>query len=79
MNIDLNCDLGEGAAHDAELMSLVSSANIACGAHAGDEATMRRTLKLARQYGAAAGAHLGYRDRANFGRFELTLAPAEVF
>ena len=79
MNIDLNCDLGEGAAHDAELMALVSSANIACGAHAGDEATMRRTLELARKHGVAAGAHPGYRDRANFGRLELALAPAEVF
>jgi UPF0271 protein len=78
MNIDLNCDLGEGAAHDAELMPLVSSANIACGAHAGDEATMRQTLELARKYGVAAGAHPGYRDRANFGRLELAIAPGEV-
>ena len=77
MNIDLNCDLGEGAAHDADLMPLISSANIACGAHAGDEATMRRTLALARQHGVAAGAHPGYRDRANFGRIELALAPAD--
>lgn len=77
--IDLNCDLGEGAPHDADLMELISSANIACGAHAGDAATMRRTLALARQHGVAAGAHPGYRDRANFGRLEQSLSPAEVF
>jgi UPF0271 protein len=79
MNVDLNCDLGESAAHDAELMPLVSSANIACGAHAGDEATMRQTLELVCQHGVSAGAHPSYRDRANFGRRELTLAPTEVF
>jgi UPF0271 protein len=79
MKIDLNCDLGEGAPHDAKLMPLISSANIACGAHAGDAATMRRNLELARKHGVAAGAHPGYRDRANFGRVELALAPREVF
>jgi 5-oxoprolinase (ATP-hydrolysing) subunit A len=79
MRLDLNCDLGEGAPHDAELMPLISSANIACGAHAGDATTMRRTLELARQQGVAPGAHPGYRDRANFGRRELALAPGEVF
>ncbi len=78
MDLDLNCDLGEGAPHDTELMPLISSANIACGAHAGDEATIRRTLALARQHGVAAGAHPGYPDRANFGRIELALAPANV-
>lgn len=78
MNLDLNCDLGEGAPHDAELMPLISSANIACGAHAGDEATMRHTLALARQHGVAVGAHPGYPDPANFGRLELALAPANV-
>src|SRR6185503_12194786 len=77
--IDLNCDLGEGAPHDAELMPLITSANIACGAHAGDPATMRRTLELARTHGVAPGAHPGYRDRASFGRRELALTAAEVF
>lgn len=79
MRIDLNCDLGEGAPNDAELMPLITSANIACGAHAGDVETMRRTLELARAHNVAAGAHPGYRDRENFGRRELSLAPAEVF
>lgn len=51
--IDLNCDLGEGAPHDAELMSLITSANIACGAHAGDAATMRATVELAQRHGVA--------------------------
>jgi UPF0271 protein len=60
-------------------MPLITSANIACGAHAGDATTMRRTLELARANGVAVGAHPGYRDRKNFGRFELTLSSADVF
>ena len=75
--IDLNCDLGEGAGHDAELMPLITSANIACGAHAGDEATMRATVELAKKHGVAIGAHPGFADRENFGRRELSL-PAEA-
>jgi UPF0271 protein len=78
MTIDLNCDLGEGAPHDAELMPLITSANIACGGHAGDVASMRRTLELALSHGVAAGAHPGYRDPGHFGRREITLAPADV-
>lgn len=76
--IDLNCDLGEGAGHDAELMPLVTSANIACGAHAGDEATMRETIALAKRHGVAIGAHPGFADRENFGREEITLSFPEV-
>ncbi|MBA3849852.1 MAG: LamB/YcsF family protein [Opitutus sp.] len=75
--IDLNCDLGEGAGHDAELMPLITSANIACGAHAGDEATMRATVGLALRHGVAIGAHPGFADRGNFGRRELPLSPRE--
>ena len=78
LHIDLNCDLGEGAGHDAELMPLVTSANIACGAHAGDAATMQATVALARKYGVAVGAHPGFADRENFGRRELALSPAGV-
>ena len=78
LRLDLNCDLGEGAGHDAELMPLVTSANIACGAHAGDEATMRATVALARQHGVAIGAHPGFADRENFGRKEMTLSFPEV-
>jgi UPF0271 protein len=76
--IDLNCDLGEGAGQDALLMPLVTSANIACGAHAGDAATMRATVELARRHGVAVGAHPGFADRENFGRRELELPPAEL-
>lgn len=76
--VDLNCDLGEGAGHDAELMPLITSANIACGAHAGDEATMRATVALAQKHGVAIGAHPGFADRANFGRRELPVSPDEV-
>lgn len=76
--IDLNCDLGEGAGHDAELMPLITSANIACGAHAGDAATMRAAVALARRHGVAVGAHPGFADRGHFGRRELPVTPPEV-
>ena len=77
--IDINCDLGEGCGNDAELMPLISSANIACGFHAGDEDTMRRTVELAISNGVAIGAHPGYPDRENFGRTEMSLSETEVF
>ena len=73
--IDLNSDLGEGAGHDAEIMPLITSANIACGGHAGDESTMRRTVELALKHGVAIGAHPGYPDRANFGRLPMNMDP----
>lgn len=76
--IDLNCDLGEGAPHDAAVMPLVTSANIACGGHAGDEATMAATVALARRHGVAIGAHPGHVDRAHFGRWERPIAPADA-
>jgi 5-oxoprolinase (ATP-hydrolysing) subunit A len=78
LRIDLNCDLGEGAGHDAELMPWITSANIACGGHAGDNATMRETIRLAVAAGVAIGAHPGFEDREHFGRRELALGPAEV-
>lgn len=78
MTVDLNCDLGEGAGHDSDLMPLITSANIACGAHAGDLSTMRATMKLARQHGVAVGAHPGFDDKENFGRRELTMPPGEM-
>ena len=78
MKIDLNCDLGEGTGNDAALMPLISSANIACGAHAGDESTMRATVRLAMRHGVAIGAHPGYHDRAHFGRIELLLDAPET-
>ncbi len=76
--VDLNCDLGEGAGQDAELMPLITSANIACGAHAGDDTTMRATMALALRHGIAIGAHPGFADRANFGRRELALPISEI-
>lgn len=73
--IDLNCDLGEGTGLDAALMPLITSANIACGAHAGDDAAMRATVELARRHGVAIGAHPGFADREHFGRCERDLEP----
>lgn len=77
-SIDLNSDLGEGAGTDAQLMPLISSANIACGGHAGDELTMRETVALARRYGVAVGAHPGYPDRENFGRIPVVMTHDEL-
>lgn len=74
-SIDLNSDLGEGAGTEAALMPLISSANIACGAHAGDPETMRATVDLALTHGVRVGAHPGYRDPAGFGRRALDLPP----
>ena len=78
MTIDLNCDLGEGAGHDAELMALVTTANIAGGGHAGDEETMRASVRLAREHGVSVGAHPGFADRANFGRREQPVTAEQV-
>lgn len=79
MTIDLNCDLGEGCENDAELMKYISSANIACGFHAGDRTTMIATVALALANDVAIGAHPGYRDRDNFGRTAMSLSPNEIF
>ena len=76
MYIDLNCDLGEGFPHDAELMPLITSANVCCAAHAGDASTTLATLRLAARHGVPVGAHPGFADREHFGRRELEL-PAE--
>lgn len=78
MHIDLNCDLGEGCANDAELLKHVSSANIACGGHAGDETTMRDTVRMALSCGVAIGAHPGFCDREGFGRREISISPLEA-
>src|SRR6266567_7568333 len=77
--VDLNADLGEGAGHDDELLSLVTSANIACGFHAGDADTMRRSIETARDRKVAVGAHPSLFDRENFGRKELPVKNGEVF
>jgi UPF0271 protein len=78
MTIDLNCDVGEGGGFDEDLMPLVTSANIACGGHAGNSAMMRDTAALARRLGVKAGAHPGFADRENFGRRECRLSEAEL-
>ena len=76
--IDFNCDLGEGCGNDAAIIPLLSSANIACGAHAGDAASMRETLRLCREFGVSAGAHPGHADREHFGRRDRHLHAGEV-
>jgi UPF0271 protein len=78
--IDLNCDMGEleDAAHEAALMQHITSANVACGAHAGDRATMERTVRMAVDRGVRIGAHPGYPDRANFGRIEMPMTAEEI-
>src|SRR5712692_5736819 len=77
--VDLNADLGEGAGHDDELLALVTSANIACGFHAGDADTMRVSIEAARKRNVAIGAHPSLFDRENFGRKELRVTPEEIF
>jgi UPF0271 protein len=79
MEIDLNCDLGEGCPHDAELMPLITSANIACGFHAGDPGTAAAAVRAAVQHGVQIGAHPGFPDRENFGRRELERTEQQVF
>jgi 5-oxoprolinase (ATP-hydrolysing) subunit A len=78
MKIDLNCDLGEGIGNDEAIMPYITSANIACGFHAGDEHIMRETLRLAKRFGVNAGAHPSWHDCENFGRREIYAAPEEV-
>lgn len=83
IRIDINADLGESEemlanGTDFKLMRYVTSANIACGGHAGNDRTMRETLSAARELKVAAGAHPSYPDRANFGRVELPLSPVEI-
>ncbi len=75
--IDFNCDLGEGC-DDAAVMPFISSANIASGGHAGDEATMRATVALCLRHGVAIGAHPSFDDRGHFGRREMRVAPEDI-
>lgn len=84
MNIDLNCDMGEGFGAysfglDEELMDVVTSANIACGAHAGDPNIMDYTVRLAKKKQVAVGAHPGYPDIIGFGRRPMELTPNEIY
>ncbi|MBR9990866.1 MAG: LamB/YcsF family protein [Gemmatimonadetes bacterium] len=77
--VDLNCDMGEGMGRDGDLMPHITSASIACGAHAGDAETMRETLLLAARHHVAAGAHPGYPDREGFGRRSMEMTPGEIY
>jgi len=79
MTVDLNADLGEGAGHDLELLDIVTSANISCGFHAGDPASVLRSIRDAVEKNVSVGAHPSFLDRGNFGRAQPELKPAEVF
>ncbi len=74
-NININCDLGEGTGNDAELMPFLTSCNIACGGHFGDDVTMRETIQLAVKYNVKVGAHPSFPDKENFGRVEMDIEP----
>lgn len=77
--IDLNCDMGEGLDNDAAIMPFISSANIACGYHAGNHDTMLRTAALALENKVAIGAHPGFADKENFGRTEQQLSDQALY
>lgn len=76
--MNLNSDLGEGAGHDEEILSVIDSANVCAGAHAGSPELTAATVRRCRELGVEVGAHPGYADRANFGRIELPLSPGEI-
>ena len=78
IRVDLNADLGEGGPDDEAILACVSSANIACGGHAGDPASMRTAVRAAMRHQVAIGAHPSFVDRENFGRSEIHLPAAQV-
>jgi 5-oxoprolinase (ATP-hydrolysing) subunit A len=77
--VDLNCDIGEGMDNDELIMPYISSANIACGYHAGDEKTIWQTIELAVKYNVTVGAHVSFFDKENFGRTEINIQVNEVY
>ena len=84
MSVDINCDLGESfgnytMGNDAAVMKYISSANIACGFHAGDYMTMRSTTLLCMESGVSIGAHPGYPDIQGFGRRSINYSPGEIY
>lgn len=84
VRIDLNCDMGESfgsykVGQDEQIIQFITSANIACGFHAGDPSIMRKTVKLALDHGVSIGAHPGFYDLAGFGRRKMELTPSEVY
>ena len=83
MEININCDLGESSKlhsteNDPLLLAIVNSANIACGYHAGDKATMEKTIEISKKNNISIGAHPSFRDPENFGRKKLNLPPNEI-
>lgn len=84
MQIDLNADMGESfgmyaMGNDAEFMKYITSANVACGFHAGDSSVMKKTVALAKEFGVQVGAHPGLPDLQGFGRREMNLTPDEIY
>jgi UPF0271 protein len=77
--VDINCDMGEGIGNDELIMPFITSANIACGYHAGDAVTMQQTVQLCLKYNIAIGAHPSFLDRKNFGRTEMNVTDEEVY
>ncbi|HLG39423.1 MAG TPA: 5-oxoprolinase subunit PxpA, partial [Chitinophagaceae bacterium] len=75
----LNCDMGEGMDNDELIMPFISSANIACGYHAGDESTIQKAISIAAMHNVAVGAHVSFLDKENFGRIEMNLPANEVY
>ena len=83
MEININCDLGESSKlhsteNDPLLLNIVNSANIACGYHAGDEMTMKKTIEISKKNSVSIGAHPSFKDRENFGRKRLNLSSIEI-
>lgn len=79
ITVDLNCDMGEGMGNEELIMPYISSANIACGYHAGNTEIMKQVIELAQKHHVAIGAHPSFRDTANFGRTELHLPLGEIY
>lgn len=79
LQCDINCDMGEGIGHDEAIMPFISSANIACGYHAGNGESMNETILLAKKYSVAVGAHPSFSDKKNFGRSEMYLSLSEIY
>jgi UPF0271 protein len=77
--IDINCDLGEGIGNDEAIMPFISSANIACGFHAGNDEIMQETVALCIKYNLTIGAHPSFRDKENFGRMNMDLPVDEIY
>lgn len=76
--IDINCDVGEGIGNESELFPHISSCNVACGGHAGDEIIMQQVVSLAKKHQLRIGAHPSYPDRSNFGRISMSISAKEL-